>query len=303
MTPALMALLGVMALLVSGASLIASAIRMNREVIARRIELAGLPATIPITPKKDAQRNSPRLPQQDISNSEQREIVRRFSLLGIPADYARACFIGTRILAAVCLGLLIAVAAGKIAAFASFRVAIPLAAIIAALVGWLLPSMMISRSVRRQGKDVAAAMPEALDLLVVCVDAGLSLEDGLSRVVTEMGQSRPALAAELALTSADLRILPSRDQALARMADRVDLPSIRSVATTLAQTLRYGTPLAQALRVIAAEMRNDAMIEMEQRANQLPALLTIPLMLLIMPTLFLIVGGPAALRIMDIFAR
>jgi tight adherence protein C len=303
MTPALMALLGVMALLVSGASLIASAIRMNREVIARRIELAGLPATIPITPKKDAQRNSPRLPQQDISNSEQREIVRRLSLLGIPADYARGCFIGTRILAAVCLGLLIAVAAGKIAAFASFRVAIPLAAIIAALVGWLLPSMMISRSVRRQGKDVAAAMPEALDLLVVCVDAGLSLEDGLSRVVTEMGQSRPALAAELALTSADLRILPSRDQALARMADRVDLPSIRSVATTLAQTLRYGTPLAQALRVIANEMRNDAMIQMEQRANQLPALLTIPLMLLIMPTIFLIVGGPAALRIMDIFLR
>ena len=220
----------------------------------------GLPATMPIITKKDTQRNSPRLPQQDISNSEQREIVRRLSLLGIPADYARACFIGTRILAAVCLGLIIAVVVGKIAAFASFRVAIPLAAIIAALVGWLLPSMMISRSVRRQGKDVAAAMPEALDLLVVCVDAGLSLEDGLSRVVTEMGQSRPALAAELALTSADLRILPSRDQALARMADRVDLPSIRSVATTLAQTLRYGTPLAQALRVIAAEMRNDAMI-------------------------------------------
>ena len=117
-------------------------------------------------------------------------------------------------------------------------------------------------------------MPEALDLLVVCVDAGLSLEDGLSRVVSELRASRPALADELALTSADLRILPSRDQALAKMSERVDLASIRSVTTTLAQTLRYGTPLAQALRVIATEMRNDALIQMEQRANQLPALLT-----------------------------
>jgi tight adherence protein C len=303
MTPALMALLGVMALLVSGASLIASAIRMNHEAVARRIDMVRLPATTAVGPKNDRQKNSSRLPQREIADSEQREIVRRLSLLGIPADYARACFIGTRLLAAVCLGLIVAVMAGKIAAFASFRFAIPLAALIAALVGWLLPSMVISRSAQRRGKDVAAAMPEALDLLVVCVDAGLSLEDGLSRVVSEMGQSRPALADELALTSADLRILPSRDQALARMADRVDLPSIRSVATTLAQTLRYGTPLAQALRVIANEMRNDAMIQMEQRANQLPALLTIPLMLLIMPTIFLIVGGPAALRIMDIFLR
>jgi tight adherence protein C len=143
-------------------------------------------------------------------------------------------------------------------------------------------------------------MPEALDLLVVCVDAGLSLEDSLARVVSELRRTRPALTDELALTSADLQILPSRDEAFARMADRVDLPSVRSVVATLAQTLRYGTPLAQGLRVIAAEMRNDALVQLEERANQLPALMTVPMMAFIMPTIILIIGGPAALRLMDV---
>jgi tight adherence protein C len=111
------------------------------------------------------------------------------------------------------------------------------------------------------------------------------------------------LADELAMTSADLQILPSRDEALLRMADRIDVPSIRSVVTTLAQTLRYGTPLAQALRVIAAQMRDEALIQLEERANQLPALLTVPMMLFIMPTIFLIVGGPAAIQLVDIMGK
>ena len=178
-----------------------------------------------------------------------------------------------------------------------------LAFVVGGIVGWLLPTFWIQSSAKRRAKEVAASMPEALDLLVVCVDAGLSLENGLARVVIELGQTRPALADELALTSADLQILPSRDEALMRMAERVDVPSIRSVVTTLAQTLRYGTPLAQALRVIAAQMRDDALIQLEERANQLPALLTIPMMLFIMPTLFLVVGGPAAIQLIDILGR
>ena len=140
-------------------------------------------------------------------------------------------------------------------------------------------------------------------VLAVCVEAGLSLEDGLARVVTELGRSQPALADELGLTLADLKILPSRDQALANFAARIDIPSIRAVITTLAQTLRYGTPLAQSLRVVAAEMRNDALIDLEERANRLPAYMTVPVILFLMPTIFLIVGGPAALRLFDAFHR
>jgi len=89
------------------------------------------------------------------------------------------------------------------------------------------------------------------------------------------------------------------DQAFANLAERIDAPSIRSVVTTLSQTMRYGTPLAHAFRVVASEMRSDSLIAMEDRANRLPALLTIPMMLFIMPTIFLIVGGPAALRVID----
>ena len=144
-------------------------------------------------------------------------------------------------------------------------------------------------------------MPDALELLVVCVEAGLSLEDGLDRVVTELRRSQPALADELDLTLADLRILPSRDQALLNFAERIDIPNVRSVVTTLAQTLRYGTPLAQSLRVVAAEMRDDFLIELEERANRLPAYLTLPVILFLMPTIFLVVGGPAALRLFDAF--
>ncbi len=224
-------------------------------------------------------------------------------MLGVPADYAPSVFAAGRVLAPVVLGLLTALVARHIAGIANSYPAMLVAAAVGAVAGWLLPGMLIGMGARQRAKEVAAAMPEALDLLVICVDAGLSLEDALVRVVAELGQSRPALADELALTSADLQILPSRNEALMRMAERVDMPSIRSVVTTLAQTLQFGTPLAQALRVIAAQMRDDALIQLEERANQLPALLTVPMMLFIMPTIFLVVGGPAALQLIDILGR
>ncbi len=242
-------------------------------------------------------------PGKGIPEREQREIIRRFSKLGISAVYAPSVFIAGRALAAVALGLLMLIVATNIAVIAGSAPALLMAAAVGAVGGWLLPGILIGRSARRRATEVAAAMPEALDLLVICVDAGLSLEDALIRVVTELGESRPALADELALTSADLQILPSRDEALMRMADRVDMPSIRQVVTTLSQTLQYGTPLAQALRVISAQMRDDALIQLEERANQLPALLTVPMMLFIMPTIFLVVGGPAALQLIDILGR
>jgi tight adherence protein C len=150
---------------------------------------------------------------------------------------------------------------------------------------------------------VVEGLPEALELLVVCVEAGLAFEDSLDRIVGELQLSQPLLAGELQQLSADLKILSSRDEALRNLAERIQAPSVRSVVTTLSQTLRYGTPLAQALRVSAAELRNNALLDLEERANRLPTLLTIPMMLFILPTIFLIVAGPVALRLMDIFAK
>jgi tight adherence protein C len=136
---------------------------------------------------------------------------------------------------------------------------------------------------------------------VVCVEAGLSLEDGLQRVARELQDSQPALAQELALTWAEASILPDRIEALVNLSDRIDNPGVRTVVGMLSQSLRFGTPLGQSLRVGAAEMRNDQMTKLEERASRLPALMTVPVMLFIMPTIFLIVGGPAAITLMDVF--
>ena len=243
-----------------------------------------------------------RLPVRSLSPAAQREIVRRFARLGVAPHRALTAFTRWRDLPSSWSWAWRS-SSGR-AAFRPFRrtglllVVVPA---MGAIVGWFVPSMLLARAVKQRTKAVKAGLPDALELLVVCVEAGLSLEDGLDRVVTELRRSQPALADELGLTLADLRILPSRDQALLNFADRIDIPNVRSVVTTLAQTLRYGTPLAQSLRVVAAEMRDDFLIELEERANRLPAYLTLPVILFLMPTIFLVVGGPAALRLIDAF--
>ena len=230
---------------------------------------------------------------------EGRQIVRLLSHVGIAQKSAATAYATGRAIFAIVLAILIAAAASAFFDFSKARMVLLLVAMMSAVLGWLLPSFVVGHLAKNRDNDVAAGLPDALELLVVCVGAGLSLEDSIDRVVGELHHSQPALAEELALTSADMKILPSRDQALANLALRVDVPSVRSVVATLSQTMRYGTPLAQALRVVATEMRNDALIDMEARANRLPTLLTLPMMLFIMPTIFLIIGGPAALRVID----
>jgi tight adherence protein C len=139
--------------------------------------------------------------------------------------------------------------------------------------------------------------------LVISVEAGLALEDAINRIVGELRRSQPAMAEELALTGADLRILPSRDDALRRLAERVKLPSVHSVVITLSQTLKYGTPLAHALRVVAAELRNDELLKLEEQANRMPVLLTVPMIVFILPSIFLMIGGPAFLKVLDAFIQ
>ena len=232
-----------------------------------------------------------------------REIIRRLAVLRVPASRAMLVFAALRgvgVLATFALGFVLGSA---IPALAGAPMIVFLLAAGLGIAGWFLPVIIINRMVKARIADVANGLPDALELLVVCVEAGLALEDGIEHIVAEMRHAHPALAEELALTAADLKILPSRDQALANLAVRVDVPSVRSVVTTLSQTMRYGTPLAQALRTVASEMRNDALMALEERANRLPTLLTLPMMLFIMPTIFLIVGGPAALKIMDTFMK
>ncbi|AXK82924.1 type II secretion system F family protein [Pseudolabrys taiwanensis] len=297
------ALLAALALAAGGALLIASALRTRDEALARRVAMVEPRGT------KFTRRGAPtgtaeslfRLPEGALSAASQREVGRMFSGLGLSPARALTAFTMMRLVVVAVLGIGTFLWLRGFGAFANTPLLPVLLAAMVAIGGWFLPMTIVSYRLKQRTKAVRSGLPDALELLVVCVEAGLSLEDGLDRVVTELKRSQPALADELNLTLADLRILPSRDQALANLAERVDVPSVRSVVTTLAQTLRYGTPLVQALRVTSAELRNDSLIELEERANRLPAYLTLPVIVFLMPTIFLIVGGPAALRLIDVF--
>ncbi len=291
-------------LLLGGASLVFFSIYTRRQAISRRVDAirpAGAGASEP--PRKTA-REAPviRLKSQGFAQQEEREIIRMMSRLGVRPDRALAAFS----LARIAFGLIVAVLAliayqiERRGGFSPQGLAV---AIGAAVGGYLLPAFLITSRAKRRVRLIARGLPDALELLVVCVEAGLSLEDGLDRVVAELWESHPALADELALLSADLKILPSRDQALTNLAERVDLPSIRSIVGTLSQTMRFGTPLAQAMKVVASEMRNDVLLSMEERANRLPALMTVPMIVFILPTIMLILGGPAMLRVLDQLAQ
>ena len=299
----LLPLVAAVMLLAGGMAMVASAGRSRNEVLVRRVAMVEPYIRRAVAHGPALEDYLVRLPLTGLSEAEQREVIRRMAALGVRQNRALLTFILARTGFAAVIGLVLAGWASRFGAVqAQPLIGLALFAM-GAIAGWFVPLIFIDRGVRQRTKEVKAGLPDALELLVVCVEAGLSLEDGLDRVVTELRRSQPALADELGLTLADLKILPSRDLALANFAARIDIPSVRAVITTLAQTLRYGTPLAQSLRVVASEMRNDALIDLEERANRLPAYLTIPVILFLMPTIFLIVGGPAALRLFDAFHR
>ncbi|VAV87086.1 Type II/IV secretion system protein TadC, associated with Flp pilus assembly [hydrothermal vent metagenome] len=167
----------------------------------------------------------------------------------------------------------------------------------AVLIASFLPETILKNITVKRNVLMQRALPDMLDLLVICAEAGLTLDSALHRVVKEMAQTGPDLADELSYTAIELGFLPERRQALVNLSARVTLPSIQSVTATLIQSEKYGTPLAQSLRVLSAEFRNERMMKAEEKAAKLPATMTIPLILFILPTLFVVLMGPAACQI------
>jgi tight adherence protein C len=172
----------------------------------------------------------------------------------------------------------------------------------AAVAGLVLPDMALRRMRDSHAKQVERGLADALDLMVICAEAGLPLEAAIERVSIEMNDANRALAAEFANVGTELRILSDRRQALQNMGERTGLDSLRRLGGTLAQTLQYGTPLSQALRTLSTELRHETLMRFEARAARLPALLTLPTIAFILPCIFLIVGGPAVLRVLDLAA-
>jgi tight adherence protein C len=165
------------------------------------------------------------------------------------------------------------------------------------------PELFLSNKSSKRTDAIRKGLPDALDLLVICAEAGLTVDAAFNRVAKELGRAYPELGDEFALTAIELSFLNERKHAFDNLAYRVDLEAVKGVVTTMVQTERYGTPLASALRVLSAEFRNDRMMRAEEKAARLPAIMTIPLIMFILPVLFIVILGPAACSIADAFSE
>ncbi|MEJ0074955.1 MAG: type II secretion system F family protein [Alphaproteobacteria bacterium] len=173
-------------------------------------------------------------------------------------------------------------------------------ALFAAYCGMQLPWLFLKNKIGKRQLSIRRAFPDALDLLLICVESGMSIEAAFRKVSQEIGSQSIPLAEELTLTTAELSYLQDRKVAYENLAKRTDLEGVRAVCVALQQSERYGTPLGQTLRVMAQENRDMRMSEAEKKAAALPPKLTVPMILFFLPVLFIVILGPAAIRVMAI---
>lgn len=170
-------------------------------------------------------------------------------------------------------------------------------ALVAGYLGFHLPNMFIENLVQRRQTSIKNSFPDALDMLLICVQSGMSVEAGFGKVASEVGSQSLELAEELSLTTAELSYLQERRQAFENLGKRTGIPGIKAVATALIQAERYGTPVGQALRVMARENRDMRMAEAEKKAAALPPKLTVPMIVFFLPVLFVVILGPAIIQV------
>lgn len=171
----------------------------------------------------------------------------------------------------------------------------------AAVLGLVSPDVIVRKMRSRYLQQLEKGVPDALDMLVICAEAGLSLEAAISKVALEIGFANRAVSEELARTAGELRITSDTRAALINLGKRTGLESLKRLGAVLTQSIQYGTPLSRALRVLSAEMREEMLTRFEARAARLPVLLTVPMIVFILPCVFMIVGGPAMLNILHAF--
>lgn len=176
------------------------------------------------------------------------------------------------------------------------------AALGAAVLGFFAPDVFIKNLIKKRSHQMELGLPDALDLMVICAEAGLSLDAALVRVSRELEMTWPELSEEFGITAGELTYLPERRQAFENLNARTNMASVRGVVNTLLQTAKFGTPLAQSLRILAAEIREARITRAEEKAARLPAMLTVPMILFILPTLFIVLLGPAIISVLDTFS-
>ena len=237
-----------------------------------------------------------------LQDSQLTVITQKLAQAGIrKKEYAVAVVLG-RLIGPIVLGIAAAsliYLANYFPTWGSFKRFLAFAAMV--ILGYKFPDLWLGNLVGKRTKEVRKGLPDALDLLVICAEAGLTVDAAFGRVARELGRAYPELGDEFQLTAIELSFLTERRMAFENLAYRVNLDSVKGVVTTMIQTERYGTPLASALRVLSAEFRNERMMRAEEKAARLPAIMTIPLILFILPTLFVVILGPAACSISDNF--
>jgi tight adherence protein C len=238
-----------------------------------------------------------------INSAEQNRLLAALVAAGVKGHGHLATLIGAK----VCSGAAFVPVCWLFLEWRQFFVgatSVKLVSLVGALIlGWRFPDVVLSRLAARRRVHLETGMPDALDLLVICTEAGLSLDHAVEQVGHALSSSNPRVAEEFTATAAEMRVSPARGQALENLAQRAGLTSLHGIVAALNQSIKFGTPLAAALRVLAAEMRAERAARFEERAARLPVLLTLPLMAFILPSLMIVIGTPLALRIIDMLGR
>jgi tight adherence protein C len=237
--------------------------------------------------------------KQLVNAAEQQKLLSELSAAGLKGHHHLATLIAAKLIAAIGFVVLFWLFLQWTGYFAGSNW-VRLAALAGGFIaGWRFPEAVISRIAARRRARLELGFPDALDLLVICAEAGLALDQAIEEVGTHLRRSNPEIAQEFMITAAEMQILPDRSQALDNLARRSGLVSLRSLVAALSQSIRFGTSVADSLRIIALEMRAERTVRFEERAARLPVLLTIPLMGFILPSLIIIIGAPLVFRIVD----
>jgi tight adherence protein C len=208
-----------------------------------------------------------------------------------------AAYLSTRFLMAIVGGVATIIMVGLMKKFPYPEFVKYIFAGVGCVVGFYLPKLLLANTVQKRQQEMTLGFPDALDLLTICVEAGLGIEGAFSRVTEEIVNASPILAQEFGLLSAELAFLGDRRQAYENFSKRTGLPAAKALATALIQSEQYGTPVGVALRVLSQEKRNERMSDAEKKAAALPAKLTVPMIIFFLPVLFIVVIGPAAMQI------
>ncbi len=234
-----------------------------------------------------------------VGRAEQQRLLGVLAAAGIKGQASLSGFVSSKLCAAFVWAALVWLFlewSKWFAGSATIRIAVLFGAL---LVGWRIPDFLLKRLVARRRLRLEVGIPDALDLLVICAEAGLSLDQAVEQVSRDIRASNRAVADELATTAAEMRVLSNRAEALENLVERTGLKTMRSITATLTQAIRFGTPLAESMRILAGEMRTERMMRIEERAARLAVLLSIPLALFILPCLMIVIGTPVALRVID----